>query len=110
MQANAQRKCVWPNNELDLHIAEMENSAVAKRTYDLPATNALVSFEAAARHGGFKNAATELNVTPAAVSHQIKALEIDLGCSLFLRRSRGVELTEKGAFLFVAIRRGFEAI
>ena len=33
-----------------------------------------------------------------------------MGCSLFLRRSRGVELTEKGAFLFVAVQRGLETI
>lgn len=71
---------------------------------------ALICFEAAARNASFKKAAQEMNVTPAAVSHQIKALETDLGCNLFLRRSRGVELTEKGAFLFIAIQRGFETI
>lgn len=80
------------------------------RPYDLSSITALICFEAAARNLSFKNAAQEMNVTPAAVSHQIKALEADLGCSLFLRRSRGVELTEKGAFLFLAIQRGFETI
>ncbi|WP_163269498.1 LysR substrate-binding domain-containing protein [Chelativorans alearense] len=80
------------------------------RPYDLSSMTALICFEAAARNASFKKAAQEMNVTPAAVSHQIKALETDLGCSLFLRRSRGVELTEKGAFLFLAIQRGFEAI
>lgn len=80
------------------------------RLYDLSSITALICFEAAARNSHFKKAAQELNVTPAAVSHQIKALEGDLGCDLFLRRSRGVELTEKGAFLFIAIQRGFETI
>lgn len=80
------------------------------RPYDLSSMTALICFEAAARNASFKKAAEELNVTPAAVSHQIKALEIDLGCSLFLRRSHGVELTEKGALLFLAIQRGFESI
>lgn len=80
------------------------------RPYDLSSMTALICFEAAARNTGFKRAAAEMNVTPAAISHQIKALETDLGCALFLRRSRGVELTEKGAFLFLAIQRGFEAI
>ncbi|AZO12033.1 MULTISPECIES: LysR family transcriptional regulator [unclassified Mesorhizobium] len=80
------------------------------RPYDLSSVTALICFEAAARNGSFKKAARELNVTPAAVSHQIKALENDLKCDLFLRRSRGVDLTEKGAFLFVALQRGFEAI
>lgn len=80
------------------------------RAYDFSSMTALICFEAAARSLSFKKAAQELNVTPAAVSHQIKALETDLGCSLFLRRHRGVELTEKGAFLFLAIQRGFEGI
>ena len=80
------------------------------RPYDLSSMTALICFEAAARSSSFKKAAQEMNVTPAAVSHQIKALETDLGCSLFLRRHRGVELTEKGAFLFLAIQRGFETI
>ncbi len=80
------------------------------RPYDFPSMTALVCFEAAARNASFKNAAQEMNVTPAAVSHQIKALEDDLGCSLFRRHHRGVELTERGAFLFIAIQRGFEAI
>ncbi|WP_157019423.1 LysR family transcriptional regulator [Mesorhizobium xinjiangense] len=78
--------------------------------YDLSSMTALICFEAAARNASFKKAAQEMNVTPAAVSHQIKALETDLGCSLFLRRNRGVELTEKGAFLFIAMQRGFETI
>lgn len=78
--------------------------------YDLSSMTALICFEAAARNMSFKKAAAEMNVTPAAVSHQIKALETNLVCSLFLRRSRGVELTERGAFLFIAIQRGFEAI
>lgn len=80
------------------------------RPYDLSPMTALISFEAAARHRSFKRAAAEINVTPAAVSHQIKALEADLGCALFIRQHRGVELTEKGAFLLVALQRGFETI
>ncbi|WP_374303239.1 LysR family transcriptional regulator [Paracoccus sp. (in: a-proteobacteria)] len=80
------------------------------RPYDFASMTALMSFEAAARHGSFKTAANETNVTPAAISHQIKALEADLGCALFIRRHRGVELTEQGAFLLVALQRGFETI
>lgn len=81
-----------------------------ERPYDLSSLTALVCFEAAARHMSFKLAAREINVTPAAVSHQIKALEDDLGCALFTRKHRGVELTEKGAYLFVALQRGFETV
>ncbi|MFW2588060.1 LysR family transcriptional regulator [Sagittula sp. SSi028] len=80
------------------------------RHYDLPSLNALLCFEAAARNLSFKSAATELNVTPAAVSHQIKRVESDLGCPLFRRQHRGVELTEAGAYLFVALQRGFEGM
>ncbi|MDQ7774720.1 MAG: LysR substrate-binding domain-containing protein [Paracoccus aminovorans] len=80
------------------------------RPYDTGSMTALIGFEAAARNGGFKAAARELNVTPAAISHQVKALELDLGCALFRRLHRGVELTEKGALLLVALQRGFETI
>lgn len=80
------------------------------RPYDLPPMSSLISFEAAARLVSFKAAAKELNVTPAAISHQIKALEQDLQCSLFHRLSRGVELSESGAYLLVALQRGLEGI
>ena len=62
----------------------------------LPPLNALRAFEVAARHGGFTSAARELYVTPAAVSHQIKALESHLDVQLFLRLPRGLEITEAG--------------
>ena len=81
-----------------------------KRPYDLTSMTALTCFEAAARHVSFKAAAQELNVTPAAVSHQIKLLEAELGVALFQRLHRGVGLTEKGAFLLLAVQRGFEGI
>ena len=80
------------------------------RPYDLPSLTALVCFEAAARKSSFKEAAGELNVTPAAVSHQIKGLEAELGVPLFRRQHRGVDLTETGAYLFLALQRGFEGI
>ena len=54
----------------------------------LPSLNALRAFEAAARHLSFTRAADELNVTQAAVSHQIKSLEEQIGLMLFLRRNR----------------------
>ena len=81
-----------------------------KRPYDLTSMTALTCFEAAARHVSFKAAAQELNVTPAAISHQIKLLEAELGVALFQRLHRGVGLTEKGAFLLLAVQRGFEGI
>ena len=80
------------------------------KPYDLPPLGDLACFEVAARHLSFKRASGELNVTPAAVSHRIKALEAELGQPLFLRHYRGVELTEAGALLFVALQRGLEGI
>ncbi len=59
----------------------------------LPPLNALRAFEAAARHVSFARAAEELNVTPGAVSQQIKALETHLGLRLFRRLPRGLALT-----------------
>jgi len=66
--------------------------------YRLPPLNALRVFEAAARHLSFKDAAVELHITQAAVSHQIKALEEWLGVPLFHRvgRGKGLALTEAG--------------
>ena len=78
-----------------------------RRPYDLPSLTTLAAFEAAARHLSFKEASGELNVTPGAVSHQIKALESDLGVALFDRQHRGVALTEAGARLAQVLARGF---
>ena len=62
----------------------------------LPALNAIKAFEAAARHESFSRAADELFVTHGAVSHQIRALEAELGVSLFARDGKRVRLTETG--------------
>lgn len=73
----------------------------------LPPLNALRAFEAAARHASFLAAAEELNVTPAAISHQIKALEAHIGTPLFHRKPRGVEPTEAARELLPDISKGF---
>ncbi|MCW8914656.1 MAG: transcriptional regulator GcvA [Magnetovibrio sp.] len=62
----------------------------------LPPMNALKSFEAAARHESFTRAAEELCVTQGAVSHQVKALEEELGLKLFHRAPQHLILTEAG--------------
>ena len=69
----------------------------------LPSLNALRAFEAAARHLSFSRAADELNVTKAAVSHQVKALEEALGLPLFRRLNRALLLTDAGQTLFPSI-------
>ena len=62
---------------------------------NLPPLAAIRCFEAAARHQSFTRAASELGITQAAMSYQIKLLEERLG-PLFLRKPRGVALTETG--------------
>ncbi len=62
----------------------------------LPALTALRAFEAAARHESFSRAATELFVTHGAVSHQVRALEEELGQPLFARNGKRVSLTPAG--------------
>jgi len=69
--------------------------------------NTLRTFEAAARHLNFTRAANELCVTQAAVSHQIKALEAQLGKSLFERTPRGLRLSDAGATLAPALQQAF---
>ena len=76
----------------------------------LPPLSALRAFEAAARLQSFSKAADELNVTPAAISHQIHALEEDLGVSLFNRRNRAVELTASARVLLPGLSEAFAGI
>ena len=75
----------------------------------LPLNN-LRAFEAAARHLSFTNAAIELRVTPAALSHQVKALEERLGLPLFHRLPRGLALTDEGQAMLPVLRRAFDDI
>jgi len=78
--------------------------------YRLPPLNALRVFEAAARHLSFKEAANELSITQAAVSHQIKSLEDYLGVQLFRRAGRGVQLTEAARACLPRLREGFDSL
>ena len=69
--------------------------------------NALRSFEAAARLLSFKAAAEELRVTPASVSNQIRQLERDWNCPLFVRKTRQIALTDAGRALAQSCQRAF---
>jgi len=81
-----------------------------RSTGHLPPLSALRAFEAAARLQSFSKAADELSVTPAAISHQIHALEEDLGVSLFNRRNRAVELTDSARVLLPGLSDAFAGI
>ena len=79
-------------------------------TRALPPLNALRAFETAARHLSFTKAAAELNVTPAAISHQIKALEELLGVLLFRRLTRALRLTDAGQAALPLLSQGFDKL
>jgi LysR family glycine cleavage system transcriptional activator len=75
-------------------LAAENNSCAGNR--HLPPQPALRAFEAAARRLSFREAAVELSLTPSAISHQVKSLEVRLGISLFVRQSQGLSLTKAG--------------
>ena len=70
----------------------------------LPPLHLLQLFEAAGRHLSFKKAAEELFLTPSAISHQVKALEENLGILLFTRQARGVKLTQAGTSYLAVVQ------
>src|SRR4030088_41641 len=76
-------------------------------TARLPSLNGLRAFEAAARHLSFTNAATELNVTQTAISHQIRRLEQELGIRLFVRQNRALALTPEAKDYLPGVRAAF---
>jgi LysR family transcriptional regulator, glycine cleavage system transcriptional activator len=76
----------------------------------LPSLNALKAFEAAARHQSFTRAAEELCVTQGAVSHQVKALELDLGIKLFNRERQRLIITDAGREYLTVVRDALDRI
>lgn len=76
----------------------------------LPPLNALRAFEASARHLSLTRAASELNVTPGAISHQLRGLETLLQVKLFERGVRKIALTPAGKMLYPGIQKGFAQI
>lgn len=76
----------------------------------LPSAGGLIVFEAAGRLASFTAAGRELGMSQAAVSYAIRALETQLGVSLFLRRHRQVQLTEAGERFFADVSLGLSHI
>ncbi|MDZ4371430.1 MAG: LysR substrate-binding domain-containing protein [Phenylobacterium sp.] len=74
-----------------------------------PPLTALRTFEAVARRG-VGGAAAELNVTPAAISHQIRVLERELGVTLFTRSKQGLSLNLHGSRYLADVATGFDTI
>ncbi|MGL4230832.1 MAG: LysR family transcriptional regulator [Casimicrobium sp.] len=87
-----------------------QKSSVPSMSRNFPPLGALRAFEAASRHMSFVRAAEELNVTPAAVSHQIKQLEHWIGMKLFDRGARGVVLSRAGQDYAMRVRDVFDRL
>lgn len=87
-----------------------DNEKLTQMTRHLPSLNALRAFESAARHLSFTRAADELYVTQAAISHQVKSLEEQIGLQLFLRRNRHLILTDAGQTLLPDLMAAFDAM
>ncbi len=83
---------------------------MSQRWRNLPSLSALRAFDATARHGGFTGAGRVLNVTHAAVTQQVRALEAELGVQLVHRTGRCVTLTEAGTRLARTLNEGFGAV
>ncbi len=83
---------------------------MATRAPRLPSLNALKVFWAAARHGSFVKAASELHVTASAVSLQIRQLEDELGLKLFDRTPKGLALTTAGSRILPDVNAAFERL
>lgn len=77
---------------------------------NLPNLNSIRAFEAVARHLSITGAAKELNVTQAAVSHQIKGLEAQMGVMLFRRHNKGLLLTKEGQAMVQPMTNAFDMI
>lgn len=76
----------------------------------LPNLSALRAFEAAARHENFSRAAEEIHVTHGAISHQVRALEEELGVPLFLRHGKRLAVTPEGERFAAAVRQALAEI
>jgi LysR family glycine cleavage system transcriptional activator len=76
----------------------------------LPSLVTLRAFATAGRLESLREAARVLNVTPSAISHQVRALETWVGAPLFERHARRVQLTPVGARLSAELNEGFQSL
>ena len=83
---------------------------MANAQLSLPPLASLRAFEAVARSGSVKLASESLNLTPSAISHQIRTLEAHFGVQLVQRSGRGIALTESGAIYATAVLNAFSEL
>jgi len=101
--------------DFDAHKVNQRAGRQARRGNEqnmrrLPPLTALRVFEAVGRGGNVRAASHELNVTPAAVSHQIRLLEEYLGTELFIRSGRGLILTDDGSRFLHQVSDAFDLL
>ena len=89
-------------------MTALENESVSAG--ELPSLRSLQVFEAVARLGSFGQAADELRISASAVSHQMAALETELGISIFHRSGRSTMLTDAGRAYAAEISISFQRI
>lgn len=92
-----------------LHCAvKLKLTGIVK--YNIPSLKALRAAETVGRHGSITGAASELHVTPGAISRHISLLEDYFGCKLFTRHATGLALTEVGRLYVDRLSEAFELI
>jgi len=95
---------------LRINYTNAKGDPMANKYRNIPPLRAIKAFEASARHLSFTKAAEELHVTQAAISHQIKNLELLTGAKLFERFNRSLKLTFDGRLYLISIRSALEGI
>ncbi|MDC0604544.1 LysR family transcriptional regulator [Amylibacter sp.] len=85
----------------------MDNLVMVKA---LPPLAWFRAFESAARRLSFTAAAEEIGMTQSAVSQHVKSLETSLGVALFIRRPRGLSLTDDGRKLLPQVSSALETL
>lgn len=92
-------------------IFALDISVITKMDFrKLPNLAALRAFEAAARHQNFSKAAEEIHLTHGAVSHQVRALEQELGVALFVRHGKRIAITPDGEQFAATIRQALQTL
>src|ERR1700761_450819 len=74
------------------------------------ALDGVEAFLSVAKHRSFRQAATELGLTPSAISQAVRTLEARIGAALFIRTTRSVGLTEAGERFLIRAKPGFEEL
>lgn len=100
----------WNTTEFDCGSLNQAHDKMSNAPSPLPPLASLRAFEALARSGSVKLASESLNLTPSAITHQIRTLEAHFGIQLVQRNGRNIELTENGAIYASAVLSAFNEL